>query len=437
MASYRPKSLDELNNLYGKAVSAEKAIKKGTSLLGEDALSAAPTTEKGEDVPAAFRVSAEQKVESVSPDIDAFIRQFSSDDGRPVPLSKLTPPPAQETAGQQTKDEGITGLMDDYENVMKGAYDDEDEDEPKKNLFKQRRGKKKASKEIVADSFEPQGQQESVRTEVPPVSPAPSEVPYHAGASLFENDDAAYNDAPVYRSPQGEIPDGADDEAGDEPYDRESEDRHEDFEFGDIGEAPHLSAGKKAAKFFMILLLVLILVATAATGACVLTVNSDKEIGGYRICTVDSSDVKSGVTEDDLIFCKKSETYQKDENVVYYDASGKRAAGKIILANGNDTYNINISDVQQDRIVGSVQKSVSSFGKIAKIVSDSFLMVLIALVAIAIVITLILCFAFKPKAVAAKAPAYNETDDSDRQLSEQSEDGQDGQNDDELFSGIE
>ena len=33
MAGYRPKSLDELNNMYDKTIEAEKAIIKGTSLL--------------------------------------------------------------------------------------------------------------------------------------------------------------------------------------------------------------------------------------------------------------------------------------------------------------------------------------------------------------------------------------------------------------------
>lgn len=435
MASYRPKSLDELNNLYGKAVSAEKAIKKGTSLLGEDALSI--TSEEKAEAPAALRTPAEPKVESVSPDIDAFICQFASEEGRPVPLSKLTPPTAalqnSNQSAAQPKEEGITGLMDDYANVMTGAYDDDDDDEPKKNLFKQRRGKKKASKEITAENYE---QPEQVESEPDSFYPPADDAAFHAGASLFENDSAAYENVSSYRSPQGEIPDGADDEVGDEPYDRENVEQN-DFEFGDIGAAPKLSGGKRAAKVLMIFLLVLILLATAATGACVLNVNSGNEIGGYRIYTVDSADVKSGITADDLVFCKSADVYQKDENVVYYDTAGKRAVGKIILANGNDTYNINISDVQKERIEGSVQKSIASFGKLAKTVSDSFLMLLIALVAIAIVITLILCFAFKPKAVAAKTPAYDETDDSGRQLSKQSENEQDEHGENELFDGIE
>lgn len=427
MASYRPKSLDELNNLYGKAVSAEKAIKEGSSLLGEEVLPL--PAEETKETPAAAASAPQTKVESVSSDIDAFIRQFSSEDGRPVPLSKLTPQPAEAEVQkpQPQKEEGITGLMDDYANVMTGAYDDDEEEEaPKKNIFKQRRGKRKASKEITSDTFEPQ---EDEHTEAANFTPT-EQAALHAGASLFEKDDSAAYPQEAY-SPQDEIPDGADDEANDVPYER-GEMGPDDFEFGEISAPAKLSGGKRAAKVILAILLVLILLATAATGACVLTVNSGKEVGSYRIYTVESADIKSGITADDLVFCKKAELYQKDEDVVYYDMSGNRAVGKILIANGNGTYNINISDVQQDRIEGVAEKSVASLGKIAKLVSESFMVILISLVAFAIIITLLLCFAFKPKA--------------EKKVKKQTESFEDGEgsseaepehDDDELFSGIE
>ncbi len=426
MASYRPKSLDELNNLYGKAVSAEKAIKEGSTLLGEEVLPLpAPEEEKA---PAAAASAPQTKVESVSSDIDAFIRRFSSEDGRPVPLSRLTPQPAEAEAQkpQPQKEEGITGLMDDYANVMTGAYDDEEEEEPKKNLFKQRRGKRKASKEITANTFEPREYEQAEAENFIPTEQAA----LHTGASLFEKDDSAVKSQETY-PPQDEIPDGADDEANDVPYERE-EAHPDDFEFGEISSPAKLSGTKRAAKAVLAILLVLILLATAATGACVLTVNSGKEVGSYRIYTVESADIKSGITADDLVFCKKSELYQKDENVVYYDMSGNRAVGRILIANGNGTYNINISDVQQERIEGVAEKSIASLGKIAKLVSQSFMVILFSLVAFAIIITLLLCFVFKPK--------------EEKKAKKQTESFEDGESpaeaepehdDNELFSGIE
>lgn len=424
MASYRPKSLDELNNLYGKAVSAEKAIKEGSSLLGEEVLPL--PAEETKEAPAAAASAPQTKVESVSSDIDAFIRQFSSEDGRPVPLSRLTPQPAEAERPQPQKEEGITGLMDDYANVMTGAYDDdEEEEEPKKNIFKQRRGKRKASKEITADTFEPQEERAETAS-----SHASEQAVLRTGASLFENDSAPAQPQEAY-SLQDEIPDGADDEANDVPYERE-EGEQDDFEFGEISAPAKLSGTKRAAKVILAILLVLILLATAATGACVLTVNSGKEVGSYRIYTVDSADIKSGITADDLVFCKKAELYQKDENVVYYDMSGNRAVGKILIANGNGTYNINISDVQQDRIEGVAEKSVASLGKIAKFVSESFMVILVSLVAFAIIITLLLCFAFKPK---AEKKAKKQTESFEN--GEGSVEGEPEHDDDELFSGIE
>ena len=429
MASYRPKSLDELNNLYGKAVSAEKARREGASLLGSDVL--APEAEKPQEEADVLSAPSEQKVESVSPDIDAFIRQFSSSDGRPVPLSMLTPN-ASVSSGNESqnpaKDEGITGLMDDYANVMTGAYDDEDDDEPKRNRFKQRKGKRKASKEITDDSLEQQEQSQPVeqdRHDYSFDSTYHENEPFRAGTSLLENDSA-----PEYGALQYEPPYGTDDESGDIPFERE-ENPQESFEFGDVSSVPKLSGGKLAAKILLIILLVFTLFATAATGACVLTVNSGRELGGYRFYTVERSDVKSGISTDDLILCKSADTFLKDENVVYYDAAGNRAVGKIIVANGNDTYNINISDVQKERIEGLAEKSIASLGKIVRTVSDSFLLILIGLVGVAIIITLVLCFAFKPRQSTKKKAVKQDSpiQSSDNEYP--------GHYDDELFDGIE
>lgn len=430
MASYRPKSLDELNNLYGKAVSAEKAIKEGSSLLGEEVLPL--PAEETKSAPAAVPPTQTTKVESVASDIDAFIRQFSSEDGRPVPLSRLTPQPAEveKEKPQPQKEEGITGLMDDYANVMTGAYDDdEDEQTPKKNLFKQRRGKRKASKEITADTAEAQGH---TNPEAEPGDRAFEQSALHTGASLFENSGSAPTaEENLFPQDEGQVSAGG--ENADVPFERE-ENSADDFEFGEVSAPEKLSGGKRAAKAVLAVLLVLILLATAATGACVLTVNSGNEIGSYKIYTVDSADVKSGITADDLVLCKRAETYQKDANVVYYDMSGQRAVGKILIANGNGTYNINISDVQQERIEGVAEKSIGSLGKIAKLVSNSFMTVLISLVAAAIIITLLLCFAFKPKAEKAapgRTELFEEGGHADENEPEHEHD------EDELFSGIE
>lgn len=430
MASYRPKSLDELNNLYGKAVSAEKAIKEGSSLLGEEVLPL--PAEETKSAPAAVPPTQATKVESVASDIDAFIRQFSSEDGRPVPLSRLTPQPAEveKEKPQPQKEEGITGLMDDYANVMTGAYDDdEDEQAPKKNLFKQRRGKRKASKEITADTAEAQGH---TNPEAEPSDRAFEQSALHTGASLFENS-GSFPTAEESLLPQDEGQVSAGEENADVPFERE-ENSADDFEFGEVSAPEKLSGGKRAAKAVLAVLLVLILLATAATGACVLTVNSGNEIGSYKIYTVDSADVKSGITADDLVLCKRADVYQKDANVVYYDMSGQRAVGKILIANGNGTYNINISDVQQERIEGVAEKSIGSLGKIAKLVSNSFMTVLISLVAAAIIITLLLCFAFKPKAEKAasgRTELFEEGEHADENEPEHEHD------EDELFSGIE
>ena len=92
MAGYRPKSLDELNNLYGKAISAENEIKKSSSLLKEEVLSDIIGGEKNtqERPPRA----PERRESGFSSDIDAFIRQFSGEHGASSVSETLAKKPA-------------------------------------------------------------------------------------------------------------------------------------------------------------------------------------------------------------------------------------------------------------------------------------------------------------------------------------------------------
>ena len=184
MAGYRPKSLDELNNLYGKAISAENEIKKGSSLLKTEVLDEELnfTREKTSET-----VHRPVHPKEISGDVDDFIRQFSNEGfspsrsassfdaprKRPAALSDLQPKAPEKPQEKPVhrmdpqKEENLSGLMNDYAKIMNDNYDDEeDEDETfssRKNLFKSRRnernerkGKKKASKDIISDNVLPQ-----------------------------------------------------------------------------------------------------------------------------------------------------------------------------------------------------------------------------------------------------------------------------------------
>ena len=163
MAGYRPKSLDELNNLYGKAISAENEIKKSSSLLKEEVLSDIIGGEKNtqERSPRA----PERRESGFSSDIDAFIRQFSGEQGassvsetlakKPAPQPPQPPRPVfdgqrrSERKNESEKQENLSGLMNEYARIMSGEEDDEDEESPfssRKPLFKNRRSDKKGKK---------------------------------------------------------------------------------------------------------------------------------------------------------------------------------------------------------------------------------------------------------------------------------------------------
>lgn len=514
MAGYRPKSLDELNNLYDKALSAENEIKRKSSLLKQEVLK--DSDERETVVQPAFVHT--EKLKEISADVDSFIRQFSGEDEspqkgisflntekrRPSPLSELqknisekesSPSEQREPVFEKKKPEAensqkqqeLSGLISDYARVMSGDYDDEEDDDlsSRKNLFKslrsERRKGKKGGKEIVADGEIPAAEIEEKpqREEAPAPVYAPSFDPLEGTKVLFED---RYSDSPAKESPSaeqkeadeplftvpsdGQLPtppqyeepflpeyepqnednsfSGRSDESEpydpelDEPYERQG--NEEGFEFGEIETAKRSSRGRIAAKVILSLVLVLVLLATAATGACVFTVNSDRALpGGYLIFTAANSYDDAGVKSDDFVICKEQSPIEDGEKVIFINREYRSFSfgvkkGEKTDRNGNEFYIVSSSSIEKNDVLGVVSKTVPELGRLVKAVVDNFLYVLLGLVALAIIDTLVLCFAFKKR-----DDDYDYYDDGapeepDGETEGETEDDFGG---DSLFSGIE
>ena len=82
MAGYRPKSLNELNDMYDKTITAEKAIIKASGQLHDATESIVPS--------AAVKAPIEEKpkeetktVEALSSEVDSLINRFKSEMAAP------------------------------------------------------------------------------------------------------------------------------------------------------------------------------------------------------------------------------------------------------------------------------------------------------------------------------------------------------------------
>lgn len=431
MASYRPKSLDELNNLYDKAISAEKAIKKGTSLLGE------------ENLPAEHRepkiVLPEPKLPTpkgeISNDVNAFISHFSGEEVKKEPeKSDSQKAPLQNAE----KEENLSGLMNDYVRIMSGEADDEDDEEDyseKKSLFKSRRAekksRKKSSRNIVQEEAPsaPEQPAPQFEDETPAPFPEPEEFTETGGESIFAEEREVKIPAPVYSAPATPIASVDDEyekpEEPDVPFEREE---NESFSFGEIAQKRRPSAGKIIARVLLIVLLVLNLLSVVLTGLCGFAVNNGKALGGKLFFTASYDFENVGVKANDLVICEESASIEDEDKIVFVNREegsfsfGVKNGGKVDT-NGNIYYKVGSELVGRENVLGKISKSVSKVGKFVKLVADNFLFVLLGLVVLAIVLTLILVFAFKDKEkrLSKRYEKYYEEDDEDSQEQNETE----------------
>ena len=173
MANYRPKSLDELNNLYDKSLEAENQIKKSSSRLEDKPAQTEAAFLPDEDALPMKKTAQQIASDEIADQIGSFAKSFgSTDDGKkplaiatvqskPRPKKKLEAeePEKKKSAPKESKPKLIrdperTSLFENYKKVM----DDEDDynfGEPEKSK-KVRLGRKHKSAETRESVAEPE-----------------------------------------------------------------------------------------------------------------------------------------------------------------------------------------------------------------------------------------------------------------------------------------
>lgn len=180
MSSYKPKSLDELNSMYDKALSAQRAIKRGTSKINETNSSDSFFDDVIKEAELAVQKEPEKRIADLSVAVDDFIKHFSEpkneakspvvstevqSKAKPAEASKakeapkiktekkaaIVAAPSPEIARKQSG-EHISSLMSDYIKIM-NDQDDSDEDEPRqrKSFLARKKDKKAISKEAFKE----------------------------------------------------------------------------------------------------------------------------------------------------------------------------------------------------------------------------------------------------------------------------------------------
>ena len=410
MGNYRPKSLDELGNMYGKSMEADQEIKKGSSKLGTVK---APVSDDFSDEKTAepVKVTPEQlAADEIASKVGDFARTFGSTGTGRAPASitavqsrprvpKKKPEPLPEDAGKSknkrvpaqkeakanlVRNTERTSLFDNYKSIMN---DEDDSDLELEAGAKRERRRKKAEKKSKAKS----AKSEEISGEVS--AEADKAVTAVFGETKKEDGIA-------------------------EAFIDESE-----------AEAPVEEAAPKGNPvrriiFTAILLVVLMLSVSVGGVKAFLKLNSDAvALGGYQLYSAEASYAGTSIGKGDLVFVENRQPSQGDI-IAYRDSSGKYGFAAYGATLNSESMTVSGST---DKLVvfineyrGAVIKTMPSLGGVLALITDYFHLIMAALFLVIGLLILLIIFSSKSKPEESSDEA-EESEEADESVSEEAD----------------
>lgn len=460
MATYRPKKLDEINDVYGKSVQAKKTIRQTSDMLTGDTAQKAPA--KADDTAPAFQGNAVTTAEGISLDSDIsdiandFILRFGTPEraaattmlreseaqkakakatsvsikAKVKPVNETVAPALQQPSGDTgegtTEDtdndeaqqeiavapptirkvsSDKTVLMDDYMRVM----NDEDDEGPafrRRKKDKKRKNKKANHAPVIEDNEDTSADDavsDSIALEDATAAAEDSAAAVSVGDGATETD-AKTDGVSPYEEPAADE-EGTDSESSDTADDEAHDEEAVSEDTAPVTEKKNSHTG---AKVILSLLLVVLIALAGAVGAVKMliapdtgTLVSDK----YYFFTSDADYTYVGVNKGDLVITEKV-LPELNDNFVYADKDTQRFVfakqqSRLLNLDGDVLY-VAESDgeratVFRDDVKGVFYKIVPTVGAILAIIGEYYIILISALLILCFVIILILSLAFKSK----------------------------------------
>ena len=424
MANYRPKSLDELNNLYGKSLNAQQEIAKKANVLEEK-------TQLRENAPVAEEKAAEYKIreqeaeDQIAGYVNDFIRSFGTPakpdrtaaatvtaSMKTVPVGKPAEPKKENeaviaAAENQSEDKPRlirnserNSLFENYKKVMDDEDDYDFSDEEKSEKKKPKKLFDKKSSKTVEENKADEAAEESKR-ESEKVTEAKAEEPAKP---------VAEKKAEAIAETEVEIKAEAEEEKSEKKKSKKVKSKKEKKQ-----KAPEEKKQKTAEKskgtvsraIVMLLILCVLLCATAVGGTKAFSgINTDSLVmGKYLVYTADRDYTRLGINEGDLVVVERKGidyddifAYQKNANEFAFARLTTVLNDESVIADDGDLRNL----VFNDTVRGVVCKTIPAVGTVAALIMSDFLAVMGVLLALVFILMLIAIFGCKPKEGKAK-----------------------------------
>ncbi len=445
MASYRPKSLNELNNLYGKSMAAQNAIKNNGSAITDSGSDKERDYSQAyaEDLQPKEKTAAQIASDELSDALSDFIKNFGESDKsdkeksavrQPLPIAKVIKPStpvsnkpdrsaehpvskldttksAQEDAPAAKKEKPVlmrnserSELLDDYMKIMN---DEDDDMEFLKNIVKKKK-KNKKDKHQGSPLFE-EKKEEPIAEE--DAGEDETELPSEADEAVNAEVQSAENEAEEFSS----------------FYKEEEEEEAEPEE--NTEEASQPAPAKKGKKIFLqiilMLILLVVLVSAVTVGLMKVVVGVDSGnafMDKYYVFTADQSFTEAKINEGDLVITESKDFAQNDSFAYTKTGSGEtvfavkgiQIDSERFMAHSDNEVEL----VYKNNVKGAVIKAIPTVGAFVGILMDNFIIVVSALVALSLILILVIALAFRSKS------AY--TIDDSQEIEEEVEEAEDG-----------
>lgn len=422
MAGYKPKSLDELNNIFDKTMAAEKAIKKSSSLLErEEAPEIPKEPEITEDTP---DLQQEATPQEITDSVNDFIARLSSEaQAQPVKakpqLTFISPEPIkrepeakkdvfslQEDLPTETEKPSRDDLFSEYARIMSDEDDDIPTEKRRSRKEKKRNKKKDKQKEKSPSepSENPQDEEPYEASETQQSEPSPDQAPESTSFILAEDNT---NNKPE-EEPSGENELVSNDNDFDFP-----EDYTPDWLKQEQEEAPVVEEKEKDGKHTIIkTLLSIVLVILIAVGALAtifkvgVAVNTGKLVADkYYVFTAYDNYPDSSIPEGALIITEKK--FAEDGDIFAYADHNTKAfqfgkrTDSITKEDGEVLYIMEKGSgrtlVSRDDTKGVVYRCYEGRGRLVSLLTDYYIVIMAIALVFSLVIILLFLLAFKDK----------------------------------------
>ncbi len=420
MANYRPKSLDELNNLYGKSLNAQQEIVKKATVLEEK-------TQPKETAfaPEETKPEAKTREQAANDQISGYVNDFIKSFGTPVnpdrtaaatvtasmktvPIGKPAAPVKENeavkaAAENQSEDKPRlirnserNSLFENYKKVMDDE-DDYDFSEPEKD---KRKPKKLFEKKGVKPDAEEKHEEAAEEKKAEAEEVKPAEAPAKEAAPVKP---AVKEEKPsIIEETEVEAPQEAEVEEEKSGKKKRSKAKKEKAPKEKKAKAEKQTHGTVSRAVVMFLIFCVLMSATAVGAVKAFSgINTDELVmGKYRIYTADRDYSRLGIADGDIVVVEHKGidyndifAYEKNPDEYSFARLTTVLNDESVIADDGDLRCL----VFNDSVRGVVYKTIPAVGTVAAFIMSDFIVILGALLLLAVILMLVAVFGCKPK----------------------------------------